>query len=579
MKFRWSLAPPQPLLAGQLAARLEIPPLLAQCLLNRGFSEPSAIAAFLSPRLKNLADPFLLPDMDAAVERLLRAREQNEPLVIFGDYDVDGVTSTALLTEMLRPLGWRVDFYLPNRLDEGYGLSSNGVENCLKKFPVKLLLAVDCGSTAVETIRSLRSRGVDVIVLDHHQISSPAPEAVALVNPQLSTLNSQPSTAFTELCSAGLAFKLAHALVKRGRETGLPGAAEFDLRPLLELVALGTIADLVPLTGENRILVSAGLQRLNITRRPGLVALKQVAQCPPSLGPYEVGFQLAPRLNAAGRLETAEESLRLLLARDPAEALPIAQNLDAWNRERQKIERGIVEEVIGAVKARFNPETDFVIVEGQLLWHIGVVGIVASRVLQQFYRPTIILGGEADEWRGSGRSIAGFDLAAALSECDDLLVRHGGHAMAAGLSLKSDRLDALRQRLNELARRALKPEDLQPTLRLDAEAGLDEMGLEMLDELAALKPVGQGNPPVQFCARQLTHQRPLQRIGAEKQHVKMWVTDGVSTLEALWWNGGAASLPVGRFDLAYAPQINEFNGRRSVQLKVLDWQPAHPDTK
>ena len=574
MKFRWSLAPPQPLLAGQLAARLKIPPLLAQCLLNRGFSEPSAIDNFLSPRLKNLSDPFLLPNMAVAVGRLLRAREQNESLVIFGDYDVDGVTSTALLVEVLRPLGWKVDFYLPNRMDEGYGLSADGVENCLKKFTTTLLLAVDCGSTAVETINTLRSRGVDVIVLDHHQVSNPAPEAVALVNPQLSTLNPQPSTAFTELCSVGLAFKLAHALVKRGREIGLPGAAEFDLRPLLDLVALGTIADLVPLTGENRILISAGLQRLNTTQRPGLIALKQVAQCPPTLGAYEVGFQLAPRLNAAGRLETAEESLRLLLARDLAEAMPLAQNLDSRNRERQKIERGIVEEVIGAVRAKFDPQTDFVIVEGQLLWHIGVVGIVASRVLQQFYRPTIILGGEGDEWRGSGRSIAGFDLAAALRECGDLLVRHGGHAMAAGLSVQPDKIDLLRQRLNELARHALKPEDLQPLLRLDAEAGLDEMSLEMLGELACLKPAGQGNPPVQFCARGVTHQRPLQRMGKERQHVKLWVTDGAVTQEAVWWNGGDKSLPVGKFDLAFAPQINEFNGRRTVQLKVLDWRAA-----
>jgi single-stranded-DNA-specific exonuclease len=574
MKFRWSLAPPQPLLAGQLAAQLKIPPLLAQCLLNRGFSEPSAIDNFLSPRLKNLADPFLLPNMAAAVERLLRARDQNESLVIFGDYDVDGVTSTALLVEVLRPLGWKVDFYLPNRMDEGYGLSADGVENCLKKFTTTLLLAVDCGSTAVETINTLRSRGVDVIVLDHHQVSSPAPEAVALVNPQLSTLNPQPSTAFTELCSVGLAFKLAHALVKRGREIGLPGAAEFDLRPLLDLVALGTIADLVPLTGENRILISAGLQRLNTTQRPGLIALKQVAQCPPTLGAYEIGFQLAPRLNAAGRLETAEDSLRLLLARDLAEAMPLAQNLDSRNRERQKIERGIVEEVIGAVRAKFDPQTDFVIVEGQLLWHIGVVGIVASRVLQQFYRPTIILGGEGDEWRGSGRSIAGFDLAAALRECGDLLVRHGGHAMAAGLSVQPDKIDLLRQRLNELARRALKPEDLQPLLRLDAEAGLDEMSLEMLGELACLKPAGQGNPPVQFCARGVTHQRPLQRMGKEKQHVKLWVMDGAVTQEAVWWNGGDKSLPVGKFDLAFAPQVNEFNGRRTVQLKVLDWRAA-----
>ncbi len=597
MKFRWSLAPPQPLLAGQLASQLRISPLLAQCLLNRGFSEPSAISNFLQPRLKNLADPFRLPDMAAAVDRLLLARERGEPLVIFGDYDVDGVTSTALLLEVLRSLGWQVDFYLPHRMDEGYGLSQDAVENCLRKFPqpqgsgstspARLLLAVDCGSTAVETIRSLRERGVDVIVLDHHQVSHPAPEAVALVNPQvqLRTPNSELRTASTELCSAGLAFKLAHALIKRGRQTGLPGALEFDLKPLLDLVALGTIADLVPLTGENRILVSAGLERLDKTQRPGLVALKQVAGSSAPIGTYEVGYQLAPRLNAAGRLETAEESLELLLARDLAEAMPLAQNLDARNRERQKIERGMVEEVIGAVRAKFNPQTDFVIVEGQLLWHIGVVGIVASRVLQEFYRPTIIIGGEGGEWRGSGRSIAGFDLAAALGDCDDLLVRHGGHAMAAGLSIQPDKIDLLRQRLNELAQRALKPDDLQPSLRLDAEVGLDEITLESLGKLARLKPTGQGNPSVQFCARNLAHQRPLQRIGADKQHVKMWVTDtpsphggfgvaGGAVLEAVWWNGGNESLPVGKFDLAFAPQMNEFNGNCSVQLKVLDWQPA-----
>ena len=572
MKFRWSPAPPQPLLAGQLASQLKISPLLAQCLLNRGFSEPSAIGQFLQPRLKNLADPFLLPNMDAAIGRLLRAREQNEPLVIFGDYDVDGVTSTALLLEVLRPLGWRVGFYLPSRMDEGYGLSADGVENCLKKFQTMLLLAVDCGSTAVETIASLRARGVETIVLDHHQVSSPAPDAVALVNPQLSTLNPQPSTVFTELCSAGLAFKLAHALVKRGREINLPGAAEFDLKPLLDLVALGTIADIVPLTGENRILVCAGLEWLNKTQRPGLVALKKVAQSPGKLGTYDVGFQLAPRLNASGRLESAEESLRLLLARDLAGAMPIAQNLDSRNRERQKIEKTIFKEVTGVVRAKFNPQTDFVIVEGQLLWHIGVVGIVASRVLQEFYRPTIIIGGEGGEWRGSGRSITGFDLAAALRECDDLLLRHGGHAMAAGLSIAPDKIDLLRQRLNELARRALKPEDLQPPLRIDAEVGLDEINFDSLAELDRLKPTGQGNPAVQYCTRNLSHQRPLQRIGAEKRHVKMWVTDGMATHEAVWWNGGEASLPVGKFDLAFAPQVNEFNGNRTVQLKVLDWR-------
>jgi len=571
MKFRWTPAPPQPLLAGQLASQLKISTLLAQCLLNRGHSEISVIEKFLSPRLKNLADPFLLPNMEKAVERLFRAREQNEPLVIFGDYDVDGVTSTALLTEVLRELGWRVEFYLPHRMDEGYGLSADGVENCLKKFPTTLLLAVDCGSTAIETIKSLAARGIDVIVLDHHQVSNPAPNAVALVNPQLA---SESEISFRELCSAGLAFKLAHAILKRGREMNLPGAAEFNLKPLLDLVALGTIADLVPLTGENRILVSAGLRQLNETKRAGILALKKVAQTPEKIGAYEVGFQLAPRLNAAGRLETAEESLHLLLAKNLEEAMPIAQNLDLRNRERQKIEKAIVEEVIGVVRSKFDAQKDFVIVEGQLLWHIGVVGIVASRVLQEFYRPTIIIGGENNEMRGSGRSIAGFDLAAALRECNELLVRHGGHAMAAGLSILPDKIDLLRQKLNELARLKLKPEDLQPPLRLDAEICLGEINFESLTELEKLKPTGQGNPNVQFCTRNLSHARPLQKMGAQKQHVKLWVKDGSTTHEAVWWNGGDKSLPVGKFDLAFAPQINEFNGRRTVQLKVLDWQAA-----
>jgi single-stranded-DNA-specific exonuclease len=301
--------------------------------------------------------------------------------------------------------------------------------------------------------------------------------------------------------------------------------------------------------------------------------LKKVAEVRMPIGVYEVGFQLAPRLNAAGRLEDAEEALRLLMATDLTAAEPIARSLDLRNRERQKIERGIVEEVVGAVAAKFNSVTDYVIVEGRLLWHIGVVGIVASRVLQQFYRPTIILGGESGEWRGSGRSIAGFDLAAALRECGDLLLRHGGHAMAAGLAIQPEKLDALRARLNELARRALKPEELQPPLRLDAEVALADITLEKLDALDRLKPTGQGNPPVQLVARNLTQARPLQRMGAEKQHVKLWLTDGKATCEAVWWGAGKeAALPVGRFDAAFAPQISEYNGRRSVQLKMLDWR-------
>src|SRR6266542_2472843 len=542
MNFRWSIAPPQPLLVRNIADDLKVSSLLAQCLANRGLTDVRRATEFLEPRLRQLSDPFLLPKMEAAVARLFLARSRGEPLVIFGDYDVDGVSSTALLTEVLGALGWAVHHYLPHRLEEGYGLSREGVENCLAKFPTQLLLAVDCGSTAVASIEWLNCRGVDVIVLDHHQVSTPPPAATALVNPQLrraagiapsgeaaQALAGAPQEAgsrFCELCSAGLAFKLAHAVVKRGRETGLAGAQEFDLRPLLDLVALGTIADLVPLTGENRILVTAGLQRLNTTQRPGLIALKKVAQSPARVGVYEVGFQLGPRRNAAGRLETATAALNLLLAHDLSASEPLARELDARNRERQQIERNIAEQVIGALRPRFDPERDLVIVEGQLLWHIGVVGIVASRVWREFHRPTIIIGGDGEEWRGSGRSIDGFDLAAALRECDDLLLRHGGHAMAAGLSIHPKNLDALRNRLNELARRTLSREQLQPLLLLDAEVSLPEMTLGQLEELRRLEPAGQGNPAVQLAVRNVCLKRPPQRLGRDQQHAKLWITDG-----------------------------------------------------
>jgi len=570
MKFRWSVAPAQPALANVLANELNIGNLLAQCLLNRGLTEPEVISRFLQPKLKQLADPFLLPNMEAAVARLFCARDRGERLVIFGDYDVDGVTATALLTEVLRALGWVVDFYLPHRMDEGYGLSRSAVENCLRQFPVTLVLAVDCGSTAVDTIGWLAEQGIDVLVLDHHQVASPPPKAVALVNPQLQ----RNPPLFHELCSVGLAFKLAHALVKRGREIGLAGAHDLDLRLYLDLVALGTIADLVPLTGENRILVNSGLERLNRTQRPGLIALKEVAQISKAISGYEVGFQLAPRLNAAGRLENALEALHLLLARQPAEALDLARRLDAHNRERQQIERGIAEQVIGAVRARFNAATDFVIVEGQLLWHLGVVGIVASRVLQTFYRPTIILGGDGQEWRGSGRSIEGFDLAAALRQCDGLLVRHGGHAMAAGVTIRPEKMDEFRARLNDLARRTLQPDQLLRTLRLDAEITPKELTLNQLTELARLHQTGMGNPPGQLLMRNVTQQRPGQRMGLQNKHAKLWVTDGRATCEAVIWGAGDSPLPDGRFDLAFVPQLNEFNGARSVQLKVLDWQKS-----
>ncbi len=571
MKFRWSIQTPRAGLAAELARDLLISPLLAQCLLNREIEGPEAISRFLEPRLKHLADPFLLPNMAAAVDRLLIARQRDEVVVVFGDYDVDGVTATALLVEVLSTLGWRVETYLPDRLAEGYGLSREAVANCLQQFPTRLLLAVDCGSTATTVIAALQEAGIDVLVLDHHQAEGALPPAVAVVNPQLAA-GGGPD--FRELCSAGLAFKLAHALVKQGRQLDLPEMRQFDLRPCLDLVALGTIADLVPLRRENRILVQVGLERLNGTERPGLVALREVARVNGKIAGYEIGFQLAPRLNAAGRLETAREALRLLLTRDPAEARAIAGRLNAQNAERQQLQREITEEALATLRAKFNPETDFVIVEGGPRWHLGVVGIVASRILQEFYRPALILGGDGADWRGSGRSIEGFDLAAALRDCTDLLVGHGGHALAAGLALKGENLDALRDRLNELARRRLLPDQLRPLLRMDAEARACDLTLERVMELERLQQTGIGNPPVHLCLRGLVHHRPCQRLGRNGQHLKLWISDGSGECEALWWAAGNKPVPSGRFDLAVVPQVNEFRGNRRVQLKVLDWRPA-----
>jgi single-stranded-DNA-specific exonuclease len=506
--------------------------------------------------------------MDRAVDRLLRSRRDGEHIVIFGDYDVDGVTSTALLLESMRVLGWTVSEYLPSRMDEGYGLSRAGVANCLTKFQdMKLLLAVDCGSTSVDAVAQLGARGVDVVVVDHHHVSDPAPNAVALVNPLVGG-----DGKFTELCSVGLAFKLVHALVRRCRADGIGGADEFDLRPLLDLVALGTIADVVPLVNENRILAAAGLAMLNQTTRPGLVALRDVSQCR-QIGTYEVGFLLGPRLNAAGRLETAADALALLNSKTMDDAMPLAVNLDRRNRERQNIERTIAEEALRMATSRFDPANDYVIVESGPSWHVGVVGIVASRMMQRFYRPSIIIGREGDDWRGSGRSIAGFDMANALIECSDLLIRHGGHAMAAGISISPDKIDAFRERLNDVGRRVLAHIDLQPPLRVDAEVTLKQMTLECVQDLDALKPTGQGNPDVQFVIRGLEQCRIPQRMGKDGKHVKMWVSDGAVQCEAVLWGAGNDPLPTGRFDMAFSPKINEFNGRTSVQLKVSDWRP------
>lgn len=567
MRFRWDLAPQRPLESRLLRDALGVRELTAACLLARGLGDPADADAFLAPKLAQLADPFRLPAMDAAVQRLLKARDQRQNITLFGDYDVDGVTSVALLSTFLSDLGWSVAAYLPDRFKEGYGLTMAAAQNCHATMPAPLLLAVDCGSTAREPVRWLAEQGVDVLVLDHHQPGDSPACPVAMVNPQLGQHDH-------ELCSAGLAFKLAHALLKAGRLLQLHGFLSYDLRPLLDLVALGTVADLVPLVRENRILATAGIQRLRSTQRPGLVALKQVAAVPDDVRVDHIGFQLGPRLNAAGRLDSARRALDLLLAPNEAAATPLAMDLDLHNRERQAIERTMADDAIAMVRSRFNPASDYVIVEGHLLWHVGVVGIVASRVLREFHRPSLIIGGDGDAWRGSGRSIPGFDLAAALRACDDLLLKHGGHAMAAGVTVAPAQIDALRDRLNRIARASLHADLLVPALRIDASVSLHDLDIDAVEELARLGPFGQGNPPVHLQVPGLRHARPPQRIGKQQQHWRLSVTDGHATADCLWWNAAGQPVPTAGFDLAAVPSIHEFNGRRSVQLKLLDWHAS-----
>lgn len=570
MKYRWNLAPSQPLLTGQLIRELPLSPLLAQCLVNRGLVTKEEVSDFLKPKLKLLADPFLIPNMEVAIERLWKARSNDERLLIYGDYDADGITSTALLVEALTELGWNVQAYLPGRFDDGYGLSPISVEKCLKQFEINLLLAIDCGSTSNEAIDCLNKNKVDVIVVDHHQLSNPPPNPVAMVNPQLS--NDYPN--FQELCSVGLAFKLIHAIVKKGRQEGLQKERDLDLKQYLDLVAIGTVADLVPIVGENRKLLRFGLEQLSKTTRPGLVALKKITNIKSPVSVFNVGFNLGPRINAAGRMENPLAALNLLLAKDIFTAEKNAKLLDGFNLDRQKVERGISTKAIEDIKNKFDPDKDFVIVEGNMEWHLGVIGIVASRVMRKFYRPAFILAKDGNGWKGSARSIEGFDLAEAMRECDDLLNDHGGHAMAAGVSVKPGQVDAFRKRINEVAKKKINSEMFQAPLKLDAETNLSEMTLVRIQEMQQIEPTGQGNPEIQLLIPNLTMSGSIFRMGKDKQHVKFWANDDRESCEVIAWNLKPEDEPKGNFDLAVAPQVNSFNGHLSVQLKLIDWRPT-----
>ncbi len=526
---RWVIAKTEPALAETLARDLHLAMPIAQVLVNRGYRSVEAALSFLNPQLRQLGDPFELPDMAAAVDRVLTAITKKERIVIYGDYDVDGVTSSALLQRVLQAAGAKVANFLPQRAEEGYGLSPDGITRCLKEHKPQLLIAVDCGTSSVREVAELQKHGVDTIVLDHHEPPGELPECVALVNPKRVA-----GSALGVLASVGVSFKVAHALLKRDKQL----SEKIDLREHLDLVAVGTVADIVPLTGENRILVRAGLERLPQTQKIGLRALMEIADVPEKVSPYHVGFRIGPRLNAAGRLADAMAALELLLTTDAARAAELAKLLNEHNAKRQGIEAQIVEEAMAMARANSG---DRVLVLAKEGWHVGVIGIVASRVMQTFHRPTVVIGIEEGMGKGSCRSVSGFSIVGALQHCAPLLEKFGGHEMAAGLSVKAAKIDELRETLNEFAATMLKDEDLVPQVRIDALLRLDDLDADFFEQLERLEPCGTENPTPLFAAEGI-HLRGKPRI-VGKNHLRFTVTDGDTTVQAIWWGKGDFEFP------------------------------------
>jgi single-stranded-DNA-specific exonuclease len=524
--------------------------------MRKGLATADEVESFLRPRLKSLSDPFLLPQMDRAVTRVLAAVDRRERIVLFGDYDVDGVTSLALLAEMLQAYGAPPQLFLPLRMEEGYGLSREGIERCLQQHRPQLLIAVDCGTASVLEIAELGRREIDVIVLDHHEPKADLPQCVALVNPKI-----DPDSPFHYLCSVGIVFKLCHALLK---QRPLPG---FDLKTKLDLVALGTVADIVPLRGENRTLVQRGAAEIARSSRIGLVKLIQVAGVKPPVSTEDIGFRLGPRLNAAGRLSTAEKALQLLLTKDAAEAAVLAEFLDKQNRERQGVEREILAAAEERIANACNLESDAAIVVGARNWHPGVLGIVASRLTRKYHRPTIIIGfDENGLGKGSGRSIEGLSLVEGLNRCAKYLQKFGGHEMAAGLTLEEKNMGAFSEKFRAIARELLSDEHLQPRLVLDHELKFSELNRDLLDWHEMLQPFGNGNPQPLFFARGIESVAPPRIIN--DKHLIFRLRQQNHFQRAVYFDGAQVELPASPWDIAFRIRADEYEGEIKLDMQV-----------
>jgi single-stranded-DNA-specific exonuclease len=523
-----------------------------------------AAARFLEPSLDDLHDPSVLADVDRARVRIERAIAAGERILVHGDYDVDGITSTFLLYRALSDLGGRVEYRIPHRTRDGYGLTEDAIGDAHRRG-CTLIVTVDCGITAVGPVEAARARGIDVVVTDHHEPPAELPRAVAVVNPH------RPDCVypFKPLAGVGVTFKLVQALF-RGRG-GLQRAREF-----LDVVALGTIADVVPLVGENRVLARLGLDQLNRLDRLGLRALVGAA----NLGGRRitsghVAFVLAPRINAAGRMGNAEQGVRLLLARDEAEAQACAESLEEDNLRRRKFD----EEALAEAARRIESELDWPRCASILLWsdrwHPGVIGIVASRLVERYQRPTVLVALDGERGRGSGRSLPGLDLNRLLHDCSDLLEAYGGHAFAAGLTVRRERLQALRERIERLVSERLSPEDCVPRLAVDHDVTMADCDLRLVDWLDRLSPHGLGNSEPVFRATGLAITQ-ASTVGGGK-HLRLQVRDVTGTGEAIGFGFGDRMREIagtGRCDLAFVPSRNEWMGTTRVQLKLKGARPA-----
>ncbi|MBM3222905.1 MAG: single-stranded-DNA-specific exonuclease RecJ [Candidatus Tectomicrobia bacterium] len=567
MRAQWHVAEADAIARHTLAAATGLSPLLCQVLLNRGLTEAAAVQRFLSPSLHDLYDPYDLHGMTQAVQRLVAALQQGEQIAIYGDYDVDGITATALLVTFFEELGLQVPYYIPERASEGYGLNASSIQH-LARAGTQLLITVDCGSTALEEVALARRLGMDVVITDHHQPPAQLPDACAVLNPH------QPACTYPNkhLCGVGVVFKLLTALRAALRQEPQLANRLPNLKRHLDFTALGTIADVMPLRDENRVMVHYGLQELTQTRKIGLQALRQVsgrADKPAGVG--EVGFQLAPRLNASGRLGSATHSVALLLARETQDATRLAQMLDTVNQERRTLQQAMEDEVHARIAQQYKGHPPEAIVLGDPAWHPGVVGIVAAKVVEAYHRPTFLLHINGDTARGSGRSIPAFNLYEGLQHCARWLRQFGGHKYAAGLTMDVAHLPALQEDLIRFAADTLTPADLLPTLHLDAVVALEEMTPALVAELERCEPYGTGNPVPVFCAQGVQLASPIRLLGQQGQHARFRVTQHGVTLGAVAFQQAAQAMtlpPDAVLDIAFTPTINTWREQRTLELHL-----------